>query len=204
MMNKMKVISLAIAAVVLSTALLGVGYSAFHATYESTNNTISVGSVTAIALGKNSGGSLTEAGNNAFTSDLSLKSVTTVGGTTYSFSDTTNGGKILDAYAYQKLSGAPAANGSLTLTIATPGIDWSGVSSSGMTVKAGLNDATSITLSNGSITAVWSSVSIPAYAASPTTSNGLHLEVGINADSTRDISFSSSVCNTVTITVLLV
>ena len=30
MMNKMKVISLAIAAVVLSTALLGVGYSACH------------------------------------------------------------------------------------------------------------------------------------------------------------------------------
>ena len=202
-MNRSKVLALAIVTAVVSTALLGVGYSTFHATYESSNNTISVGDITAISLGKNNGGSLQEAGNSAFSCDLSMRSVTTVGGTTYSFTSGNSTATILDAYAYQKLSGAPAASGSLTLTITTPGIDWSGVSGSGMTVKAGNVSADDLTLSNGSIVASWNSVSIPAYAASPTTSSGLHIEVTIDSSDAMDISSSSSVCNTVRIALLL-
>ena len=111
-MNKAKLMSLTLAAVVLSGVLVGVAYSTFHATYESTGNTISVGDVTAISVAQLNGSNLVEATNGSFACDLTVKSTTTARTTTYSFINTgRTTANLLDAYVYQSLDGAGAATG---------------------------------------------------------------------------------------------
>ena len=201
-MDRIKLTALALTVVMLSTALIGVGYSAFHATYESSNNTITVGSVTAISLGTASSNNITDAGNGSFTCDLTLKSLTTQGGTTYTFNSTSaNTAPILDAYVIQKI-GTSSASGKLTVTITTTGINWSNVQQAGVTAKAGETSANTLTLANGSITAIWNSVTIPAHANSPTLSNGLHLKIEISSAQMSNITFQSATCSNVTVTAL--
>lgn len=203
-MNKAKLMSLTLAAVVLSGVLVGVAYSTFHATYESTGNTISVGDVTAISVAQLNGSNLVEATNGSFACDLTVKSTTTARTTTYSFINTgRTTANLLDAYVYQSLDGAGAATGTLTVTIETPGIDWTNVADSGITAQAGTTTATSMELEDGSITLVWDSMTVPAYSNNITTSNTLHVLVTIAALQVSNIDATSTVCNNMTVEVKL-
>lgn len=188
-MNK-KIFACLAVLLIASVGMVGTAYAAYNAPISNTGNTVIINDITAISLGKYADSTMTPVANGSLDSDLSISSVTSGNTTTYSFAGSASSVTMIDVYVYQVLNGAPAATGTLTMTLTTAGIDWSGVNDANITATAGGANGT-ITGTDGALVVTWNDVTIPAYDATPEPSDSVRLVLSINSTGAQELVSTS-------------